>query len=192
MIRECISSSRRAQHSPSRSPPANYMEWRGRHSLGCCIGNKAACLPNQLPSGTNVYFLILIITSFMISFWSGQFLPGLDYFTTPFNSPIQPGLHYTRNGLYGVGICFLLSCYLFIYHTRRQQRAFGSTDVLTPDDPVWEKVHTLSKEMNVGLPKLLLDRDIRNADAIAFGYLTLSEVPSRTYRFPVARGVLEG
>lgn len=39
--------------------------------------------PNNLPSGTNVYFLILLITSMMIAFWTGQFLPGLDYFTTP-------------------------------------------------------------------------------------------------------------
>ena len=32
--------------------------------------------PNRLPSGTGVYFLVIVISSLMVAFWAGQFLPG--------------------------------------------------------------------------------------------------------------------
>jgi len=126
--------------------------------------------PNQLPSGTNVYFLVLIITSWMFAFWSGQFLPGLDYFTTPFAAPIQPGINFTRNGLYGIAIWFVCTAFFFAYHTTAQRRLFGAVDELQPQHPLWGKLGALSLHMGAGVRRLLLDKNIMNADAIAFGF----------------------
>jgi Peptidase family M48 len=126
---------------------------------------------NHLPSGTNVYFLVIIITSLMVAFWSGQFLPTIGYFTTPFNSPMQPGIYSTEYGLFGVLLCFVLAFLLFIYHTRSQQRVFGSFVTVTPQAVLWETINSLADPMDVRIGKILLDNDIRNTDAVAFGFM---------------------
>jgi hypothetical protein len=126
--------------------------------------------PNQLPSGTNVYFLVIVVTSFMVAFWSGQFLPGPEYFTTPFDAPIQVGISFTWNGVYGAALCLIFSCFFFLNHVRSQSRAFGPAGALDPQHEVFEKIGSLSHRMRVPVNHVLVDRDIKNADAIAFGF----------------------
>lgn len=126
--------------------------------------------PNNLPSGTSVYFLVVIISSFMIAFWSGQFLPGPEYFTTPFAAQFQPGLYSVASGFYGIVALIFVTAAYFFYHSHRQRRAFGPFDEISPQHPVWAKVKSLSEAMGVPIGRLLSDRDITNADAISFGF----------------------
>jgi hypothetical protein len=134
------------------------------------VDKQSTLNPNHLPSGTNVYFLVLVITSLMVSFWSGQFLPRLAYFTTPFNAAMQPGISFTGNGLYGIAICFICSILLFAYHTNRQRGLFGPASELSKAHSAWETVQTLARQMGVRIKALLVDGDLRNADALAFGF----------------------
>lgn len=126
--------------------------------------------PNNLPSGTNVYFLILLITSMMIAFWTGQFLPGLDYFTTPFVAQFQPGLYSVGNGVYGLAILSVLTTVLFIYHSRRQRIVFGAYQELGMHSRARDAIQDLSNRADVKIDLLLHDRDIHNTDAVAFGF----------------------
>jgi hypothetical protein len=107
----------------------------------------------------------------MIAFWSGQFLPGLEYFTTPFVAPIQPGIYSVGSGIYGVIILFFLSISFFLYHSRMQRRVFGPFDELDQQHALWGQIESLSQQTGVKVGRVLLDRDIRNFDAVAFGFL---------------------
>ncbi len=126
--------------------------------------------PNNLPTGTNVYFLILLISSVMVALWSGQFLPGPEYFTTPFAAQFQVGLYSTYNGIYGVAILALLGTIFFLYHSRRQRSVFGPSRELTPQHPLWDRLNQLSQQSGVKLSAALHDEDITNTDAVAFGF----------------------
>lgn len=125
--------------------------------------------PNQLPSGTGVYFLVIAVSSFMVAFWAGQFLPGLDYFTTPFVSPMQPGLYSVANGFYGLVVLFGASLVFSAIFPRRQRRAFGPVDEIGPNHSARMKIQSLAETMGVRVEHFLADRDITNADAISFG-----------------------
>jgi Zn-dependent protease with chaperone function len=56
------------------------------------------------------------------------------------------------------------------YHTNRQRGLFGPTSELNNVHSAWETVQVLARQMGVGIKTVLLDRDIRNADALAFGF----------------------
>jgi Peptidase family M48 len=127
--------------------------------------------PNQLPSGTVVYFIVIILTSVMVAFWLGEFLPGLDYFTTPFGAQFQPGIFSLAHGFYGVGTVLIVSAALFTHHFYRQRKAFGPYNVVDREGQASSTVASLSQKMGVAIPALLSDRDITNADAISFGVL---------------------
>lgn len=127
--------------------------------------------PNQLPSGTGVYFLVIAISSLMVAFWAGQFLPGPDYFTTPFAAPLQPGLYAVANGFYGLLVLAGASAAFCVLYPRRQRRAFGPVDELAPSHPTRIKIERLADAMGVRVARFLSDRDITNADAISFGFL---------------------
>jgi hypothetical protein len=99
--------------------------------------------PNRLPSGTGAYFLVIIVSSLMVSFWSGQFLPGPNYFMTPFAAQFQPGVYFVANGFYGLAFLIVVAATLFALHPRRQRRAFGPFDQLRPDHPVRVKIQCL-------------------------------------------------
>jgi len=126
--------------------------------------------PNNLPSGTNVYFLVLLITSFMVAFWSGQFLPGVNYFTTPFAARFQPGLYSTSSGAYGLAILSVLTIIFFIYHSRRQRTVFGPCHDLNAHSSASDKVRQISQTSGVKIDVILHDKDIANTDALAFGF----------------------
>jgi len=125
--------------------------------------------PNQLPSGTGVYFLVIAISSLMVAFWGGQFLPGPEYFTTPFAAQFQPGLFSVANGFYGLLLLGGAGLVFFAIFPRRQRRVFGPVDELGSGHPARIKIQRLADAMGVRVGCFLSDHDINNADAIAFG-----------------------
>ncbi|UGY07457.1 M48 family metalloprotease [Bradyrhizobium quebecense] len=125
--------------------------------------------PNRLPSGTGVNFLVIAISSVMVAFWSGQFLPGPDYFLTPFVAQFQPGVYSVSNGFYGLILLVIASAAFGVLLPRRQRRAFGIADEIEPTHPARVKIEDLAQAMSVRVDLFLSDRKIKNADAISFG-----------------------
>ncbi|MDA9414074.1 hypothetical protein XH81_04235 [Bradyrhizobium sp. CCBAU 25360] len=106
----------------------------------------------------------------MIAFWSGQFLPGPEYFTTPFNARFQPGLYSTKSGVYGLAILSVLASIFYFYHSRRRNNVFGPYQNLDAYNSVRDKIAQLSERSGVRVDILLHDKNITNTDAIAFGF----------------------
>jgi len=106
----------------------------------------------------------------MVAFWSGQFLPGPEYFTTPFSAQFQPGLYSTRSGLYGLALLTILATVFYVYHSRRRNAVFGPYQNLDAQNSAWDKIRQLSERSGVGIDIVLHDKDIANTDAIAFGF----------------------
>jgi Peptidase family M48 len=128
--------------------------------------------PNRFPGGSNAHFILICITSFMVSFWAGRylpipddFLPSVDWRNLAYHNPIS------GNGLTGIVICVCVATFLFLSHARRQRHAFGEMDELPSHDCLASLVGSLASDMDVRIDRLLVDRDIANADALAFGFL---------------------
>lgn len=119
----------------------------------------------------------------MVAFWSGQFLPGPEYFTTSFTAQYQVGLYSTDHGVYGVAVLTFLGTIFFLYHARRQRNVFGPHCELNSEHPIWEKIDELSLKSGVKIAAILRDEDITNTDAVAFGF-------SRNRTILVGKGML--
>jgi Zn-dependent protease with chaperone function len=126
--------------------------------------------PNRFPSGTNAHFVLICISSFMVSFWAGRYLPSpadllprIDWHALAYHNSI------TGSGFTGVVLCGGLASLLYLFHARGQRRAFGKTDELAVQDSLASIIRSLAAKMGVRIERLLVDRDITNADALAFG-----------------------
>jgi hypothetical protein len=139
--------------------------------------------PNRFPGGSNAHFILICITSFMVAFWAGRylptpvdFLPPIDWRNLAYHNPIS------GNGLTGIVICVCVASVLFLSHSRRQRQAFGETDELPSHDGLASLVGSLATDMDVRIDRLLVDRDIANADALAFGYPRRTILPGKRLR----------
>jgi hypothetical protein len=128
--------------------------------------------PNRLPGGSGAYFILICITSYMVSFWAGRSLPNPAYFVPSINwSALASQSIINGYGPSGVIVCIFLTGILFLSHSRRQRHAFGKTDELSSQDNLALLVGSIATEMGVRIDRIIVDRDITNADSLAFGFL---------------------
>ncbi|NNH85791.1 M48 family metalloprotease [Rhizobium laguerreae] len=120
--------------------------------------------PNALPSATNVRFVLLAATVTLMALWYGnEVLEGLRFLNT-FNQPLNFGASAM------IVICvWLLAVGVYLAHPLFCKSRFTRKVVVAPEELQAEIASAVG---NIGLRyvKVLLDDNIRNFDAIAYGY----------------------
>lgn len=129
--------------------------------------NRARINAAQLPSATRARFALLLTIGVLLAFSSGQTFSALN--SPPF-APDSPEQDPVVAGVYVLIISVAVSTLIYMLHPWRQLRSFGSAKCLPENDLLSLRVGCLCSEVGVKMPVLLIDGDISNTDAIAFGW----------------------
>ncbi|MGY3474709.1 M48 family metalloprotease [Bradyrhizobium ottawaense] len=86
----------------------------------------------------------------------------------PFTSQ-APSFSTMEGGSFATIVLFLSATLLYLLHPVKRRNSFGPARELDANDPVTLKIQELCQGLGVATPVLLMDRDIRNHDALAFG-----------------------
>jgi Zn-dependent protease with chaperone function len=125
---------------------------------------------SRLPSGSGAQFLSLVATTIMATIVIGQYFGMHDHFATYVYCVFHPGcIASTSNGIVALPLICILSCTFYIIHPWQQAKSFGEYETLKDPDPLRAAVLELASTMGTRVDRVLVDRDILNNNALAFG-----------------------
>jgi hypothetical protein len=119
----------------------------------------------NLPSGSGARFLVFLVTSVTVALWFGRFINGYG--------PAQDATEASGaliSGLIMVAVGGLIATLLFLIHPFTQTTRLRLSSELDKNSSVNETVRRLSNELGISSPRVLIDDDITNGDAVAFGF----------------------
>lgn len=115
----------------------------------------------RLPSATTARFLVVISIFALVSSIYGTWVYN-EFF------PGSPASKQVAAAIVMLLVCSLLAFAIYVCHPRRKARTFGPADVLTNASAL-SRIEKLESLAGIKFRRVLVDRDIRNADAIVFG-----------------------
>ncbi|WP_172745789.1 M48 family metalloprotease [Neorhizobium sp. T7_12] len=120
--------------------------------------------PNALPSATNVRFVLLAATVTLMALWYGnEVLEGLQFLNI-FNQP----LNVVASALMVICV-WLLAVGVYLAHPLFCKSRFTSKLVVAPGE-LQEEIASAAANIGLRNVTVLVDDNIRNFDAIAYGY----------------------
>lgn len=114
------------------------------------------------PSATTARFFALV-TSFLVA----MFVYGTWFFIDLLGNPNPTQLPWL--GLISITGASALAGTIYLCHPTFKARAFGQADEITSGS-LYERIRDLCTLSQIELPRIFVDKDIRNADAIVFGW----------------------
>ncbi|OBZ94329.1 hypothetical protein ADU59_16760 [Pararhizobium polonicum] len=73
------------------------------------------------------------------------------------------------NGAAGAVLAFSAAFALYLVHPYFEKRSFGEMQEVASESPLFQRAKEISVRLGVEMPRLLMDRDIANGDAVAMG-----------------------
>ena len=125
---------------------------------------KPAIKLEQLPNATKARFALLLTICLASAF--AFFQPISILSGEPGWSPQAKSLF---NGAVGAIAVLLAGSLYYIFHPLFRSRSFGPASEIPGNEPIALRVKEISASLGVPVPRLLMDRNIRNYDALAFG-----------------------
>lgn len=119
---------------------------------------------SRLPSATRSRFLLILMVTISLACATAQRLKLSPEDTFGLEVP-----RLVVDGLIGAALALSLAVVIYLFHPVGRIGLFGRARRLKCDHPVAKRIHELSNQLGVRPPKILMDSDIRNFDAIAFG-----------------------
>jgi Zn-dependent protease with chaperone function len=120
--------------------------------------------PSRLPSVTRARFALLLMIVLIITFSYSQTLAIV------WDAPDWPYAISLLNGAVGSLIALAIAAAFYLVHPLVRVRSFGSCQVVKSDHSMAQRIETICHRVDIAVPHLLIDTDIRNYDALAFGW----------------------
>jgi len=119
--------------------------------------------PSQLPSATRARFAVLFTIVSLLAF-------GVGEEAAPFFNRDQTGTNALYNGALSMLAVLGAGTLYYLFHSLVRSRSFGKCQTLERGDALESAILEICKRFSLNPPVLLVDNDIRNYDAIAFGF----------------------